>query len=55
MKFNEMLNDHYSRGHAEGLAEGSSQMADRLNKLTSALAEQGRIDDIIKAASDPAF
>lgn len=42
-------------GLAEGRAEGQQQATDRLNALTLKLAELGRTDDIIKAASDTSY
>lgn len=42
-------------GRAEGRAEGQRQATDCLNALTLKLAELGRTDDIIKAASDTSY
>lgn len=42
-------------GLAEGRAEGQRQATDCLNALTLKLAELGRTDDIIKAASDTSY
>lgn len=44
-----------SLGLSEGLQEGQQQATDRLNALTLKLAELGRTDDIIKAASDTSY
>ena len=43
------------KGLQEGLQEGQQQATDRLNALTLKLAELGRTDDIIKAASDTSY
>ena len=47
MLFEEMLKDEREEGRREG--------EERLNRLTRLLAEQNRIDDIVKAASDIEF
>lgn len=44
-----------SEGRMKGLQEGQQQATDRLNALTLKLAELGRTDDIIKAASDTSY
>ena len=49
------LQEGLAEGRAEGLAEGQQQATDRLNALTLKLAELGRTDDIIKAASDTSY
>ncbi len=40
-------------GRKEGLAKGMAEGAESLGRLVSALLEQGRFDDIAKAAADP--
>ena len=49
------LQEGLQEGLAEGRAEGQQQATDRLNALTLKLAELGRTDDIIKAASDSSY
>ena len=49
------LQEGLQEGLAEGRAEGQQQATDRLNALTLKLAELGRTDDIIKAASDTSY
>lgn len=39
----------------EGREEGREEMQERLNKLTLLLAEQGRMDDIVRAARDKEY
>lgn len=39
----------------EGREEGREEMQERLNKLTLLLAEQGRMDDIVRAAKDKEY
>jgi len=41
-----------AEGRAEGLAEGRAETAEQLNKLAVLLAEAGRVDEYIQAASD---
>lgn len=49
------LRDKYLQGHADGLAEGVSQGAERINRLNYELIQQGRIDDVSRAATDQQF
>ena len=51
MRFEELRREQYEKG----LAEGAAEMQERLNKLLVHLAEDGRLEDAVKAASDPAF
>ena len=51
MRFEELRLEQYEKG----LAEGAAEMQERLNKLLVLLAEDGRLEDAVKAASDPAF
>ena len=51
MLLKEMLSDE----RAEGLAEGKQQTLKKVNKLNQLLAEQNRMDDIIKAANDSEY
>ena len=41
-----------AEGREEGRAEGRGEERERLNKLLVLLAEQGRVDEAVKAASD---
>lgn len=51
MLLKEMLSDE----RAEGLAEGKQQTLKKVNKLNQLLAEQNRMNDIIKAANDSEY
>ena len=51
MRFEELRREQYEKG----LAEGAAEATERLNKLLVLLAECGRLEDAVKAASDPAF
>ncbi len=51
MLLKEMLSDERAEGLAEGLAEGRA----KANKLVQLLAQQNRMDDIIKAANDSEY
>lgn len=42
-------------GLKAGLKEGSQAGKDRVNKLNELLAQKGRVDDIVKAATDSNF
>ena len=42
-------------GEAKGRAEGKAEEKDHINRLNLILLEQGRIDDLTKAATDTAF
>lgn len=50
------LEDEYMRKNTlaerKGRAEGRGEERERLNKLLVLLAEQGRVDEAVKAASD---
>ena len=47
MRFDELRREQYELGLANGAA--------RINKLIVLLTDQGRIDDLIKAATDTEF
>ena len=51
MLFEEMLKDE----REEGRREGEESTLQKMNQLTRILAEQNRIDDIVKAANDTDF
>ena len=44
-----------AKGRAEGKAEGKAEEKDHINRLNLILLEQGRIDDLTKAATDATF
>ena len=44
-----------AEGEAIGRAEGKAEEKDHINKLNLILLEQGRVDDLTKAATDAAF
>ena len=45
----------HAKGLEKGLAQGTADTTMRLNKLKSILADYGRIEDLVRAAKDPAF
>ena len=47
MKFNELMNEQYNKGKAEGKAQ--------TNQLIQFLLKQGRIDDLERSSTDPDF
>ena len=51
MRFDELRREQYELG----IEKGASDMQEKLNKLTILLAGKGRMDDIVKAASDAEF
>ena len=59
MLFKELLSDERkearAEGWAEGLAEGRAEGQSKANKLVQLLAQQNRMDDIIKAANDSEY
>lgn len=46
------IRDLMDDSRAEGRAEGREEGADRINQLIILLSEQGRMDDIVRAAKD---
>ena len=46
------IRDLMEDSRAEGRAEGREEGADRINQLIILLSEQGRMDDIVRAAKD---
>ena len=44
-----------AEGEAKGRAEGKAEEKDHINRLNLILLEQGRIDDLTKAATDATF
>ena len=46
---------HMRQTRAEGYEEGEASGMERLNRLNHLLANQNRVDDIVKAASDPEY
>ena len=59
MLFKELLSDERKEARAEvwaeGLAEGRAEGQSKANKLVQLLAQQNRMDDIIKAANDSEY
>ena len=55
MRFEELRREQYEKGLAEGEERGTAKTTERLNKLLVLLAEDGRLEDAVKAASDPVF
>ena len=55
MLFKELLSDERKEARAEGWAEGLAEGQSKANKLVQLLAQQNRMDDIIKAANDSEY
>ena len=55
MLLEEMISDERKEARAEGLSEGLAKGQAKANKLVQLLAQQNRMDDIIKAANDSEY
>ncbi len=59
MTYKEHMDQEYNRGleegRVEGREEGREESRDVLNKLTTALIDSGRIEELTRAAKDPEY
>ena len=53
LEYDFQVREHYAR--EEGITIGAAESQERMSSLIKALSSLGRIDDITKAADDPAY